>query len=342
MVSPDSGMPNRASFAPEGNETFPDPQNTTAPGAPGAPARPVVGIVGLGHMGKAFALNLIADGYQVLAYDRQVARIDVVRVAGGQSLQDLSGVRDCDVVLTSLPNDVVLKAVTLPGLVRNMRPGSVHVSMSTVSPALSQVLAAEHEKHGQRFVAAPVFGNPDLARGRRLFVVAGGEAAAIDRVRGVLQRLGERVFVVGSDPAAANLIKLAGNVLTATTMQSMAEVLTLLRKSGVDQRMAFDVLTNSLFDSKVHRTYGGKIVEERYSPPGMVVPLAIKDLRLALAEAEREGVPMPAATLVRDRLIDLLAEGGAGLDWSALGLLEAREAGLAPRPDPKQRNTHSS
>ena len=108
----------------------------------------------------------------------------------------------------------------------------------------------------------------------------------------------------------------------------MAEVLALLRKGGVDPHLAFEVLTNSLFDSKVHRTYGGKIVDERYSPAGMVAPLALKDLRLALAEAEHEAVPMPAASLVRDRLVGLIAAGGAKLDWSALGLLEARDAGL--------------
>jgi 3-hydroxyisobutyrate dehydrogenase-like beta-hydroxyacid dehydrogenase len=108
----------------------------------------------------------------------------------------------------------------------------------------------------------------------------------------------------------------------------MGEVLALLRKGGIDQHLAFDVLTNSLFDSKVHRTYGGKIVDQRYSPAGMAVPLAIKDLRLALAEAEHEAVPMPAASLVRDRLVGLVAGGWADLDWSALGLLAARDAGL--------------
>ena len=131
------------------------------------------------------------------------------------------------------------------------------------------------------------------------------------------------------DPAEANLLKLAGNVLTAITLQSMAEVLALVRKAGTDPRLAFDVLTNSLFDSKVHRTYGGKILDERYLPAGMVAPLAVKDLRLALAEAESRSVPMPAASLVRDRLVSLVAGGGAELDWSALGLLEARDAGLA-------------
>jgi 3-hydroxyisobutyrate dehydrogenase-like beta-hydroxyacid dehydrogenase len=108
----------------------------------------------------------------------------------------------------------------------------------------------------------------------------------------------------------------------------MGEVLALMRKGGVDGHLAFDVLTNSLFDSRVHKSYGQKIVDGRYTPPGMTAPLAIKDLRLALAEAERAAVPMPAAALVHDRLVAMVARGWADLDWSALGLLAAVDAGL--------------
>jgi len=289
----------------------------------------VVGVVGLGRMGTAFALNLIADGQRVLAYDRNAERVDAVGAAGGYAVSDLAGLAACDVVFTSLPDDAALETITREGLVGSMRPGAVHVSTSTVSPGVARVLAAVHQAHGQAYVAAPVLGNPDLARARQLFIIAAGLPAAVESVSSLLERLGQRLFVVGEDPAAANLLKLAGNVLTATTLQSMAEVLALLRKGGIDQHIAFDVLTNSLFDSKVHRTYGGKIAFERYRPAGMVVPLALKDLRLALAEAERAAVPMPAASLVRDRLVSLMAAGAADLDWSALGWLEARDAGLA-------------
>jgi 3-hydroxyisobutyrate dehydrogenase-like beta-hydroxyacid dehydrogenase len=134
--------------------------------------------------------------------------------------------------------------------------------------------------------------------------------------------------VVGEDGALANLVKLAANVLTATTLECMGEVLALLGKGGLDGHLAYDVLTNSLFDSRVHKIYGGKIVDARYSPPGLTAQLAIKDLRLALAEAEHEAVPMPAASLVHDRLVAMVARGWAELDWSALGLLAAVDAGL--------------
>jgi 3-hydroxyisobutyrate dehydrogenase-like beta-hydroxyacid dehydrogenase len=287
-------------------------------------------------MGEAFALNLLADGHQVVAYDRASSRVAALQAEGAHGARDLAGFAACDVVVTSLPDDDALAAVALgrDGLLTVMRPGAVHVSMSTVSPALSRRLTEAHAARGQGYVAAPVLGNPDLARGRKLFVLAAGRPDALQAARPVLEPLGQRLFVIGEDAAMANLVKLGGNVLTATTLESMGEVLALLRKGGIDEHMAFDVLTNSLFDSKVHRTYGGKIVDERYSPAGMAVPLAVKDLRLALAEAEQSAVPMPSASLVHDRLIALTARGWSELDWSALGLLAAADAGLATKAKP--------
>jgi 3-hydroxyisobutyrate dehydrogenase-like beta-hydroxyacid dehydrogenase len=290
-----------------------------------------VGVVGLGHMGAAFALNLIADGRRVLAYDRDPAHVEALRAAGAEGACAVADLAVCDFVLTSLPDDEALISVALDpgGLVDIMRPGAVHISMSTISPGLSRRLTTAHETRREGYVAAPVLGNPDLARARHLFVLAAGKPATVEQARPLLESLGQRLFVVSREASAGNLMKLAGNVLTAATLQSMGEVLALLRKGGIDQQVAFEILTNSLFDSKVHRTYGGKIVEERYSPAGMTALLAIKDLRLALAEAEHEAVPMPVANLVRDRLVALVAGGWADLDWSALGGLAARDAGLA-------------
>jgi 3-hydroxyisobutyrate dehydrogenase-like beta-hydroxyacid dehydrogenase len=287
-----------------------------------------IGVVGLGHMGHAFAVNLIEDGHQVFVYDRDPKL--AAALTGARPAAQLADLVTCDVVLTSLPDDDALTAVALgpDGLAGVLAPGAVHISTSTVSPAVSSRVAEEHTRHGQDYVAAPVLGNPDFARERKLFVLAAGPRAALEKVRPILERLGQRLFVIGEDPASANLVKLAANALTATTLECMGEVFALLQKGGVDRHLAYDVLTNSLFDSRVHKTYGGKIVEERYSPPGMAVPLAIKDLRLALAEAERAAVPMPAASLVHDRLVAMMARGWNELDWSALGLLAAVDAGL--------------
>jgi 3-hydroxyisobutyrate dehydrogenase-like beta-hydroxyacid dehydrogenase len=288
-----------------------------------------VGVVGLGHMGHAFAVNLVEDGYQVLAYDRDPKR--AAALTGARPAAGFADLGACNVVLTSLPDDDALAAVALgrAGLAGVLAPGAVHISTSTVSPDISRRVAEEHARHRQDYVAAPVLGNPDFARERKLFVLAGGARSAVEKVRPLLERLGQRLFVIGEDAALANLMKLAANALTATTLECMGEVLALLRKGGIDRHLAYDVLTNSLFDSRVHKTYGGKIVDERYTPPGFAVRLATKDLRLALAAAEKSQVPMPAASLVHDRLVEVGARGWAELDWSALGLLAAVDAGLS-------------
>lgn len=289
-----------------------------------------VGVVGLGRMGTAFAANFVADGHQVLVWDRIPEHVAARRPEGAKGTARLADLVGCDAVVSSVTDDDALRSVALgvEGLVNAMAAGAVHISMSTISPALSQHLAEVHARHGQAYVAAPVLGNPDAVRARKLYVLASGATGAVERVRPLLERLGQRLFVIGEDASAANLVKLAGNVLTATTLESMGEVLALLRKGGIDPRVGFEVFTGSLFNSPVHRIYGEKILDEAYRPAGMAVPLALKDLRLALAEAVRHAVPMPAASLVHDRLVGMIARGWVDLDWSALGLLAAQDAGL--------------
>jgi 3-hydroxyisobutyrate dehydrogenase-like beta-hydroxyacid dehydrogenase len=289
-----------------------------------------VGIVGLGRMGHALAQNLLSDGYRIIAHYRDPSRVQDLQMNGAGATRRLADLAACDIVISSLPDDAALTAVTLSptGLTSILAPGSIHISMSTVSPALSQRLAESHAIRGQGFVAAPVLGNPDAARTRRLFVLAGGSHDAIERARPVLEGLGQRIFVLGEDAGKASLMKLACNTLTALTLQSLGEVLALSRKAGIDPHLALDLFTGSLFDGRVHKVYGSKIVDGQYSPPGLTAPLALKDLRLALAEADQFAVPMPTASIVHDRLVAMVARGWVGLDWSALGLLAASEAGL--------------
>jgi 3-hydroxyisobutyrate dehydrogenase-like beta-hydroxyacid dehydrogenase len=290
-----------------------------------------LGVLGLGHMGHAFAGNLIADGASVTVYDRKPEVAAPLAARGAAVAKDIADFAGCEIVLTSLPDDDVVRhvAVGADGLAGVLRQGAIHVSMSTISVALSRELAQAHRARSQGFVAAPVLGNPDLAAARQLFILAGGAADDLRCSLPVLERLGQRVFTVAEDPGLASLMKLAGNVLTAATLQSMGEVFALLAKAGLPPERAQEILTGSLFDGHVHKTYGGKIVTQHYSPPGMTVPLAVKDLRLALAAAEHEAVPMPVASLVHDMLVAAEGRGWADLDWSVLGRLAAANAGLS-------------
>lgn len=286
-----------------------------------------VGVVGLGHMGRAFAENLLADGHSLTVFDRKRDLIPPLAEMGAIAAAGLAAIGKCDIVLTSLPDDDAVAAVT-EALIPLLRAHAVHVSTSTISAGLSRHIAAQHREHGQGYVALPVLGSPDFARHRGLYLLAGGASADIARVRPVVEKLGRQLFVIGEDPGLANVMKLAGNVLTAATLQSMGEVFALLHKSGIDPETGYEVLTGTLFDGKVHKSYGGKIAHGQFSPAGLAVPLAAKDLRLALAEAELARVPMPVAAIVRDRLVAAEAREWSELDWSALGKLASAEAGF--------------
>jgi 3-hydroxyisobutyrate dehydrogenase-like beta-hydroxyacid dehydrogenase len=293
-----------------------------------------VGFVGLGQMGTAMAANLAAAGRRVIAYIRHPEQASKLAALGLEPTANFTDLFDCEIVISMLPDDAAVReivfgreAVGIDGLAPGLKAGAIHLSMSTISTAAASELASEHALNGQGYVAAPVFGNPDAAKARQLYIVAAGAPADVERCRPLLDSLGQQTFVVATDPAQANLIKLLGNVMTATTLEILGEVVAVIRKRGLDPAPFLDILTNTMFGGRVHKIYGAKILAERYAP-GFRLPLALKDVRLALAEADSAGVPMPSVDVVRDRMITAIARGYADLDWSALGLIAAEEAGL--------------
>jgi 3-hydroxyisobutyrate dehydrogenase-like beta-hydroxyacid dehydrogenase len=238
-----------------------------------------------------------------------------------------------DIVITMLSNDAAVEAVAFgnDGILASLRPGATHVSSSTISVALSERLAAAHAEAGQQFVAAPVFGRPEAAAAAKLFVVAAGAPAAVQPISPVFDAIGQRTFVVSEEPKAANLVKLSGNFLIASVIESVGEAMALVAKAGVDKNEYLEILTSTLFGAPVYKTYGGLIAREEFEPAGFAAELGQKDIRLVLAAAEVLQTPLPIASLLRDRFLTLLAHGGGSLDWSAVGALAAWEAG-GPSP----------
>ncbi len=299
-----------------------------------ASAQHSIGFVGLGHMGTAMAANLAAGGVQVNAYVRRAQQMGKLTALGLKPTTSIADLLDCEVVISMLPDDDVVREIVFggatngpDGLATGLKSGAIHLSMSTISTATASLVASRHAMSGQGYVAAPVFGNPDAAKARQLFIVAAGAPADVERCRPLLDSLGQRTFVIGDDPAQANLIKLLGNMMTATTLEMLGEAIAVFRKRGSDPKPFIDIMTSTMFGGRAHKIYGDKIVREAYAP-GFLMPLAFKDVRLALAEAERAGAPMPSVGVVRDRMISGIARGYADLDWSALGLIAAEEAGL--------------
>jgi 3-hydroxyisobutyrate dehydrogenase-like beta-hydroxyacid dehydrogenase len=297
-----------------------------------------IGFVGLGHMGAAMAANLAAVGRDVIAYVRHAEQMPKLRTIGLRPTTDIADLFDCEIVVSMLSDDAAARDIVfghadsgVEGLASGLRPGAIHLSMSTIGTATASQLAAEHARRGQGYVAAPVFGNPDAAKARQLFAVVGGAPAAIERCRSLIGNMAQQTFIVGTDPADANLIKLLGNMMMATTVEMLAEMVALVRKRGLDPRAFVEILTSTMFGGRVHRIYGDKIVAQDYVP-GFALPLALKDVRLALAEAEAQAVPLPSVNVVRDRLLSGIARGYGDLDWTALGLIAAEEAGVGAAP----------
>jgi 3-hydroxyisobutyrate dehydrogenase-like beta-hydroxyacid dehydrogenase len=295
-----------------------------------------IGFVGLGRMGTAMAANLAAAGARVTAYVRRPDQMQKLEALYLKPTTDITKLFECEIVISMLPNDDAAREIVfgrndtgLVGLADGLMPGAIHLSMSTISTTTASLLASEHTRYGQGYVAAPVFGNPTAAAARQLFIIASGPPADVERCRPLFADIGQQTFVIGTNPADANLFKLLGNMMTATALEALSEVVAVIRKRGLDPKPFVDLMTGTFYGGRVHRIYGDKIAGQNYEA-GFVMPLALKDVRLALTEAENAGVPMPSVGVVRDRMITGIARGYAELDWTALGLIAAEEAGITP------------
>jgi 3-hydroxyisobutyrate dehydrogenase-like beta-hydroxyacid dehydrogenase len=296
-----------------------------------------IGFIGLGQMGAGMAANLLKAGHEVAVYNRTAAKAEALVRLGARAERSVEAVCAADAVITMLANDDAVEDIVFGkgGVLTSLRKGTAHISSSTISVALSKRLAAAHAAAGQHYLAAPVFGRPDAAANGKLFVVVGGAAGLVETYMPLFNSLGQKTFVMSSKPEDANLVKLSGNFLIAVVIESLGEALALIGKGGLDQQQYLDLLTSTLFDAPVYKTYGRLIVERRFEPAGFAAPLGQKDIRLTLAAAEMLNVPLPLASLLRDRFLTLLAHGGEALDWSAIGQLAARDSGLEKKSPAK-------
>ncbi len=290
-----------------------------------------IAFLGLGGMGGGMARNLIKHGHSVIAWNRSPEPAAALHADGARiAATPAEAASAAEIAITMLANDEAVESVTLAanGLAEGLTMGAVHVSMSTISVALSEHLATAHEERGQRFAAAPVVGRPDQAQAGKLFIAAAGAADVVERIRPALDAIGQRSFVIGEVPAQANLVKLTGNFLITCVIESLAEAFALTAKGGIETSKVHELLTETLFAAPVYRTYGEIILANRFSPAGFKMTLGQKDNRLVQLAAEKLEVPLPFAAIVRDRFLAALAHGDGELDWSAIAKRAAEDAGV--------------
>jgi 3-hydroxyisobutyrate dehydrogenase-like beta-hydroxyacid dehydrogenase len=275
--------------------------------------------------------HVIGAGHDVTVWNRTPAKAEALTSQGAREAHSPGeAAREAEIVVTMLADDHAVESAVLHegGVLDNLAKGALHVSMSTISVALSERLALAHHARGQQYVAAPVFGRPDAAAAGKLFVVAAGPAAAIERARPVLESMGQRVFVIGEKPEMANVVKVSGNFLIAAVIESLGEAIALTRKYGIEPNAYVEFLTSTLFAAPVYKTYGGLIAARNHHPAGFRMRLGLKDVKLALAAAEAKDAPLPLGSLIRDHMLAALARGMEEQDWSAVAKIVAANAGL--------------
>jgi len=290
-----------------------------------------IAFLGLGNMGIHMARHLVKAGHDVTVWNRTASKAKELEAQGAKAAFSPAGAAsNAEIAITMLADDHALESTVFgtDGLIHALPKSAVHISSSTISVALSQKLVNEHAQRGQEYLSAPVFGRPEAAEAGKLFVVAAGKPEVVERCKPVSETLGQRVFIVGEKPEMANVVKLGGNFLIASIIESLGEAIALARKYGVDPHEYVEFLTSSLFAAPIFKTYGGIIAGERYSPPGFKMRLGLKDVKLALAAAEAVDMALPVASIIRDHALTAIARGMEELDWSATAKLAAENAGL--------------
>ena len=289
-----------------------------------------VALIGLGRMGAGIAKSLLRAGHRVTVFNRTREKAEALRDHGAVVAESLADACGSGIVFTMVADDVALQALVYDdgGILASLPNGGVHVSLSTISVALSDKLTTEHARAGQGYLAVPVFGRPEAAEAGRLAIVAAGQDALIQKCRPLFEAMGPKLFIVGEKPSLANVVKLAGNFLIATVLESLSETMAFARKSGVEPAALLDFLTSTLFTAPLYKNYGSLIVEGKHEPAGFLLPLGLKDVRLVMQAAEAANVPMPIASVVRDRFITAMARGHQDKDWSVIGRVAAEDAGI--------------
>lgn len=289
-----------------------------------------VGFIGLGHMGSGMAARLCQAGHEVSVFNRTKERMQPLVAQGANAAGSIAEACAGDVVFTMLADDVAADSIASgeAGILDSLKAGAVHVSCSTISVGLARRLAQAHAGKRQGYLSIPVFGRPDVAAAGKLFMIAAGDRQLIDRLQPLLDVLGQRTFVVSEKPEQANLVKLSGNFMLATVLESLGEAMALAEKGGIERHQFLELMTSTLFNVPVYKNYGGLIADRHFEPAGFAAYLGQKDVRLTLAAADELKVPLPFANILRDRFLELAAQGKEHTDWSAVGSLAAKDAAL--------------
>ncbi|OQP61389.1 hypothetical protein A3860_06675 [Niastella vici] len=278
-----------------------------------------IGFIGLGNLGTPIAENLLASGHPLYVYNRTVAKTKPLTDKGATACATIKELTEaCTVIITMVSDDKALKSVSEgpDGLIKNMQPGSVHISMSTILPLTAEELTRLHTQNGSHYLASPVFGRPEAARARKLNFVISGEAELRKQAEQLLKDAGGAgVWDFGDAITAANTIKLCGNFMIAAALEAIGESVALASKSQVDVAKMWSFFSQTLFNSPIYVNYGNIIVNRQFTPAGFSMQLGLKDVNLVLSQAAQVEQNMPLASLLQHNMQQLIEKRGPDEDW---------------------------
>jgi 2-hydroxy-3-oxopropionate reductase len=278
-----------------------------------------IGFVGLGIMGKPMSKNLMKAGHSLVVYDLVAEAVDDVVAAGaarGASSKDVAA--RSEIVVTMLPDGPEVRQAVLgpDGVLEGARPGAILVDMSSISPLVSQQVAAACAARGVEFLDAPVSGGEPKAIDGTLAIMVGGKPEIFDRVAPLLAAMGASVTLTGP-VGAGNVTKLANQIMVACNIAAMGEALVLATRAGLDPEVVFNAVKGGLAGSTVLNAKAPMVVNRNFTP-GFRIRLHQKDLRNALQAAEAMKVGLPITSLVQQMIMALMNEGKGDLDHSAI------------------------
>jgi 3-hydroxyisobutyrate dehydrogenase-like beta-hydroxyacid dehydrogenase len=277
-----------------------------------------IGFLGLGKMGTPMALRLLAAGHELSVWNRTEGRTKpLIREGAIAAATPAEAELGADAVITMLFDDAAHEEVLFGanGLIDALDPGALHIACSTISVALSERLTAEHARRGIDFVAAPVFGRPNVAEEGRLWTVAAGTDAAVERARPFLEPFSRGISVVGAEPRMAHAVKLGGNFLIGAMIHSLSEALVYAEGQGIDPETFAGTINSALFQSPLYAAYAQVMLH----PPeqaGGTVELGAKDVRLLREAAAGRATRLSLADALADILAAARKAGMGDEDWA--------------------------
>ncbi len=277
-----------------------------------------IGFIGLGHMGMPMAKNLLSAGYHLQVYNRTLSKVDELGQDVTKCKTPAEAAAGVVAVITMLSEDEVVKETVLgeDGILKTLPKGALHISMSTISPNVAQLLSGKHEDAGSRYLAAPVFGRPEAAAAKKLWICVSGDQSSKDKAKPILENLGQGIIDFGESAGGANVVKITGNFMIMASLEMMAEAYTLAEKNGLDRAKVSEFFGSTIFNAPIFQNYGKAIANKQYQPVGFKSKLGYKDARLAFKLSQQSETPMPMVTAVHHRLLTAIAKGWGDTDWA--------------------------